>query len=95
MYVANLPKTFYNLDFTKFFKNQGYQIAFGSVSIDKVTEKPTQYGFLTFYTQEEAERCQREMNNFEIKGQPIRTSLVVDKKSGFDQKANVIVKNLH
>lgn len=35
------------------------------------------------------------MNNFEIKGQPIRTSLVVDKKSGFDQKANVIVKNLH
>lgn len=48
--MANLPKTFYNLDFTKFFTNQGYKIAYGSVSIDKVTEKPTQYGFLTFYT---------------------------------------------
>lgn len=93
MYVGNLPKDFYNLDFLQFFKSKGYKVLYAKVIIkeDPVSKHQKRFGFLQFTSQEEAERCQREMNNTQIHGKTINMSLV---QPGFDDKANIIVRNL-
>lgn len=64
VYVGNLPtQSFYDLDLYKFFSSKGYKVVKSKVVLDKNTSKPRGYGYLSFYTQEEADRCIREMNN--------------------------------
>lgn len=62
------------------------------VVLDKRTSKPLGYGYLTFSTQAEADRCLKEMNNTPIEGHAIR--LLAQGNKEFNQKANVIVKNV-
>lgn len=57
------------------------------------TGQPLHYGNLSFYTQEEAEKCQREMNNLMYKGKPLILYFMGTKD--FDKKANLIVTGLH
>jgi len=52
------------------------------------------FGYLNFYTQEEATRCLDEMNNSDIDGRLVILNKKKDNTSGFDSKANVIVRNL-
>jgi len=59
---------------------------------DRETKKSKCFGYLNFYTAEEAERCLEEMNNAIIDNRAI----VLNKKKDvdFDNKANVLIKNL-
>lgn len=93
MYAGNLPVNFYDLELYKAFSSKGYKLKKAVVKCDHKTQKPLQYGFLTFYTEEEAERCLNEMNNTEIGGRPIRLNHQKNNQK-FDPEANVIVKNL-
>ena len=64
VYVGNLPtQSFYDLDLHKYFTTRGYKLSKSKVVLDKNTGKPRGYGYLTFYTQAEADRCIQEMNN--------------------------------
>lgn len=93
IYVGNLPEEkFYDLDFYKFFTSKGYKVQKAKVVLDKKTSKPLGYGYLNFHTQEEADRCLREMNNTEVYGRAIR--LLPQGTKSFNEKANVIVKNV-
>ena len=96
MYVGNLPqKAFYDLDFLKFFTTKGYKIQKAKVVIDKHSGKPKGFGFLTFYSRTDAEKCIDEMNNHEIQGVAIRMQPQFGKEElKFDEKANILIKNL-
>ena len=96
VYVGNLPqKAFYDLDFLKFFTTKGYKIQKAKVIIDKHSGRPKGFGFLTFYSKIDAEKCIEEMNNHEIQGMPIRMQPEFQKEElKFDERANVLVKNL-
>ena len=62
--MGNLPtKAFYDLDFLKFFTTKKYKIQKAKVIVDRDSGKPKGYGFLTFYSKDEAEKCIAEMNN--------------------------------
>ena len=93
VYVGNLPKDFYDLEFFKFFKKHGFKVFKATVqsSEDKLSKRTNRFGFLQFVNQEEAERCCLKMNNTQINGSTIYTSLV---SQGFEDKANIIVRNL-
>jgi len=75
VYVGNLPQNFYDLDLFKCFTSRGFKLCRATVASDKVTKKTLRYGFLQFYTQEEAERCQKEMNNVTISGSQLNLSV--------------------
>jgi polyadenylate-binding protein len=59
---------------------------------DNTQKRSKCFGYLNFYSKEEAERCLNEMNNANCDGKQI----VLNKKkdSEFDSEANVLVKNL-
>jgi len=61
LYVGNLPDNFYDLDMYKFFTSKGYQVLKAKViKTDKRTGRELTsgfYGFLSFKTEAEAERC--------------------------------------
>lgn len=65
VYVGNLPKDFYDLDFLQFFKSRGYKVLYAKVITknDPVSKVQKRFGFLQFTSLEEATRCQQEMNN--------------------------------
>jgi RNA recognition motif-containing protein len=66
LYVGNLPKEgFYDLDFYKVFTAKGYKMKAAKVVLDKAY-KLKGYGYLTFFNQNEADKCQKEMNNMQI-----------------------------
>jgi len=60
--------------------------------IDRETRKSKCFGYLNFYTQEEALRCLNEQNNAILNGKQI--ILNVKRDSDFDSEANILVKNL-
>lgn len=92
LYIGNLsPKTF-DLDLYKHFKHKGYAIAGVKVMFNKDTRQSRGYGYLNFYSDEEAVRCLEGMNNAVIDGKQIVLSKKKDKD--FDSKANVLVRNL-
>lgn len=94
MYVDNLPKeNFFDLDFYKFVQSKGYKCKSAKIVLDKRTSKSRGYGYIQFYTKEEAEKCLTELNNFELKGKPLR---VVNSVAKFEvnEKANILVKNI-
>lgn len=57
LYVGNLTATTYDNDLYKFFKSKGYKLRNGQVMIDRETKKSKCFGYLNFYSQEEAQRC--------------------------------------
>lgn len=58
MYVGNLPKDFYDLDFLQFFKSRGYKVLYAQVKIKEDAQKrQNRFGFLNFTTIEEAQKC--------------------------------------
>jgi RNA recognition motif-containing protein len=58
LYVGNLPtQSFYDLDLYKYFSSRGYKIQKSKVVLDRSTSKPLGYGYVTFYTQAEADRA--------------------------------------
>lgn len=96
VYVGNLPtQSFYDLDLYKYFTSRGYKVQKSKVVLDKNTSKPRGYGYLTFYTQEEADRVIKEMNNTVLEGQAIRLSHQIQKgEQKYDEKANILIKNI-
>jgi RNA recognition motif-containing protein len=63
------------------------------VVLHKKTSKSLGYGYLQFFKKEEADRCSSALNNFVLKGQPLR---IVTSVSSFEynEKANLLVKNI-
>lgn len=56
------------------------------------TRKSKCFGYLNFYTEDEAQRCLREQNNVMLNGKQI--VLNEKKTNDFDSQANVILRNL-
>jgi len=59
VYVGNLPKDFYDLDFLQYFKSRGYKVLYAQVKNkdDPQTKRQNRFGFLNFTTIEEAQKC--------------------------------------
>lgn len=94
MYIGNLPDNVYDTDIYQFFKHAGYQIGSSKVIFNKDTKQHEGFGYINFFTPEEAERCLREMNNAKLRNKQIILSHVRPKDSTFNADANIIVRNL-
>lgn len=95
LHVSNLPElSFFDLDLYKLFTSKGYTIKSAKVVINKKTNKPLGYGYLTFHTREEANRCQTEMNNFVYKDHALRIVHSVPDPKSFNAEANIHIKNI-
>jgi RNA recognition motif-containing protein len=92
LYVGNLTATTFDNDLFKFFSSKGYKLKTANVMIDMSTKRSKCFGYLNFYSKEEASRCQAEMNNAICDGKQI--VLNKKKESDFDSEANVLVKNI-
>ena len=92
LYIGNLSLKTFDLDLYRYFKQNGYSIAGVKVMFSKESKQSRGYGYLNFYSDEEAQRCLEGMNNAVIDGKQIVLSKKKDKD--FDSKANVLVKNL-
>jgi len=94
LYAGNLSDKTFDLDLLKFFSTKGYKIASAKVMFDIESKRSKGFGYLNFYSQEEAIRCLEEMNNSEIDGRQVVLNKKKDNTSNFDSKANVLVRNL-
>ena len=94
LYVGNLSDKTFDLDLLKFFNTKGYKLASVKVMFNPETKRSKGFGYLNFYSQEEADRCLAEMNNATIDDRCIVLNRKQDKTSGFDSQANVLVRNL-
>jgi polyadenylate-binding protein len=96
LYVSNLPKeNFFDLDFYKFFTSKGYKVKNAKVVIDSKTNRSRGYGYLQFFTKEEAERCLNQMNNATLNGLPLRiVNSISNPKDKYNVNANLLVKNI-
>jgi len=56
-------------------------------------KKSLGYGYVSFHSEEELQRCLKEMNNKMLQGKQIALSKQIE-KNNFDPKANVFVRNL-
>lgn len=92
LYVGNLSPTTFDNDLFKHFAAKGYRLKNAKVMLDQTTRKSRCFGYLNFFTQEEAIRCFNEQNNTLVDGK----QLVLNKKkdSEFDADANIVVTNL-
>jgi len=92
LYAGNLSDKTFDLDLLKFFTTKGFKVASAKVMFDNESKRSRGFGYLNFYSQDEADRCLGEMNNAIIDGR----SVVLNKKkdSDFDSKANILVRNL-
>lgn len=92
LYIGNLSDRCFDLDLYKFFKNAGFTLASAKVMFDHDTKVSKGFGYLNFYSEDEAGRCLETMNNAEI----MKKHIVLNKKKDrdFDSKANVLVRNL-
>ena len=89
-----MPKeSFYDLDLYKFFQSKKYKLKTAKVVLDKKTSKSFGYGYLSFHTEAEAQRCLTEMNNASINGHSIVLSQKITDKN-FNEKANLLLKNI-
>ena len=94
LFVGNLSDKTFDLDLLKFFNSKGYKLASVKVMFNQETKRSKGFGYLNFYSQEEAEKCLSEMNNATIDDRCIVLNRKQDKISGFDKEANVLVRNL-
>jgi len=92
LYCGNLTATTFDNDLFKFFKSKGYQIRNAQVMLDKESRKSKRFGYLNFYTEDEATRCLNEMNNATLNG--IQVVLNKKKSTNFDSEANIIIRNI-
>lgn len=92
--VGNLSEQVFDLDLYNFFKKKGFAVQSGKVVFNKKTKQHTQTGFINFFTQEEADRCLREMNNVQMNGRALVLTKPRDKAQALDAEANLIVRNL-
>ena len=91
--MAGLPNNYFNLELEKLFKAKGHRPIGAVVCVDHVTQKPKNYGFVSFTTQSEAQKAMEEMNNYELNGRFLRISLQQAEKQ-FDDQANLFVRSL-
>ena len=98
IHVSNLPKeNFLDLDLYKFFSSHGYKVKSAKVVLHNKTSKSLQYGYITFFSEADLERCLKEMNNFKLNGLPLcLTRSSSDPKAIQEEKkdANLLVKNI-
>lgn len=71
LYIGNLTQTTFDNDLFKFFKNKGFSLRNAQVMLNRETRKSKCYGYLNFYTEDEANRCLTEMNNATLNGRQI------------------------
>jgi len=92
LYAGNLSDKTFDLDLLKFFTTKGFKVASAKVMFDNESKRSRGFGYLNFYSQEEADRCLNDLNNALIDGR----SVVLNKKkdSDFDSKANILIRNL-
>lgn len=92
LYIGNLSNNTFDLDLYKYFTSRGFKLQGAKVMFDKETHRSKGFGYLNFNDTEEQERCLKEMNNAVIDGKQV----VLNKKkdSEFDNKANLVVRNL-
>ena len=91
--MAGLPNNYFNLELEKLFKAKGHRPIGAVVCVDHVTQKPKNYGFVSFTTPAEAQKAMEEMNNYELNGRFLRISLQQSEKQ-FDDQANLFVRSL-
>lgn len=94
LYAGNLSDKTFDLDLLKFFSTKGYKIASAKVMFDMETKRSKGFGYLNFYSQDEANRCLEEMNNAVVDGRQVVLNKKKDNTSNFDSKANILVRNL-
>ena len=63
LYIGNLSSTTFDNDLFKHFSSKGFKIASAKVMVDANTRKSRCFGYLNFYSAEEATRCLSELNN--------------------------------
>ena len=92
MHVSNLPKDYFSeIELKKFLTFAGYKVKYAKVV------KSLQYGYVTFMTEEDLERCLREMNNYKLNGLPLcLTRASSDPRAVQEEKkdSNLLVKNI-
>ena len=91
--MGNLPeKSFFDLDLKKFFEGHGYKIKAATVASDSNKTKTLGYGYVTFYDEEELERCLSQLNNVVIQDKQV----ILNRQGDFtkDPLANIIIRNL-
>lgn len=81
------------MELQKFFQERGYQVKSATVVNDPLKKTGQHsYGYVSFADQAEMERCLREMNNADIKGNAIILNKQGDNYR--NPQANVIIKNI-
>jgi len=60
LYVGNLSATTFDNDLFKFFTSKGYKLKNAKVMHDNQTKRSRGFGYLNFYSLEEATRCVNE-----------------------------------
>lgn len=92
LYIGNLTQTTFDNDLFKFFKNKGFNLRNAQVMLNRETRKSKCFGYLNFYTEDEANRCLTEMNNATLNGRQVVLSK--KKSNSFDSQANIIILNI-
>jgi len=93
LYVGNLPDNTFDNDLFKNFNSKNYKVAKAKVIIDRNSSKSKNFGFLTFFTPEEAQRCHDAEQNSQYGGKQLIVSKW-KKDKDYDDKSNVFVKGL-
>ncbi|EGG00325.1 uncharacterized protein MELLADRAFT_28015, partial [Melampsora larici-populina 98AG31] len=94
LYVGNLTDDVNVQDLLNIF-SQASPVINARVCIDRITQKPRGYGYVSYATPEEADLALREFNHINLKGKPIRVMRSYSgKPKEFPSEANLFIKNL-
>lgn len=94
LHVGNLSDNVYDTELYQFFKNNGYSISSAKVVFNKETKQHAGFGYINFFTQDEADRCLDSMNNVKLGNKQIMLSKIRSKDNAVPSDANLIVRNL-
>lgn len=94
LYVGNLANNATVQDLVDIF-SQATPVVNARVCIDRITQKPRGYGYVSYATPEEAVLALREFNHINLKGKPIRVMKSFSgKPKEFPLEANLFINNL-